>query len=96
MKRMILALSALIMLLGQAPAVAQEHQHAAPPDIKSEAVAPLAPKSPVAKTAMSEKMAEMKRKMAEKVNAQGGAVPAHKGMMKGPASKDSSKNEERK
>jgi hypothetical protein len=95
MKRMIPVLSAL-MLLGQAPVAAQEHQHAAQPDIKSEAVAPPAPKSPVATSAMNEKMAEMKRKMAEKMKEQGGAVPAHKGMMKGTVPKDSNKNEEKK
>ena len=95
MKRMILMLSAL-MLLGQAPVAAQEHQHGTQPDIKAEAVEPPAPKSPPAKTAMSDKMAEMKRKMAEKMKAQEPAGPERKGMMKGTAPQDSSKNEERK
>jgi hypothetical protein len=83
-KRTVVVLSAL-MLLGQAPVAAQEHQHGAQPDSKSEAVAPPAAKPPTAKDAMSEKMAEMKRKMAEKMKAQETASPVGKHMMKGHA-----------
>jgi hypothetical protein len=95
MKRTAVALS-LLMLLGWAPVAAQEHQHGAQPDIKSEAVAPPTSKPPAAKNAMSEKMAEMKRKMAEKMKAPETASPVGKNMMKGHAPNDSSKNEEKK
>jgi hypothetical protein len=83
------------MLIYQVPIVAQEHQHGAPADSKSEAAAPPPAKSPTAKDAMSEKMVEMKRKMAEKMKAQETASLPGKNMMKRHAPNDSSKIEEK-
>lgn len=95
MQRIVFAIG-LLMLLGQVPVAAQEHQHGAPADSKFETVAPPASKPPAAINAMSEKMAEMKRKMAEKMKAPETASPVGKNLMKGHAPNDSSKNQDKK
>lgn len=87
MKPTIAALGMLI-LLGSMPVLAQEHQHSAPAGSQAEVAPPV--KAPVPKQPMSEKMTEMKGKMAEKMKAKEGSFMAGKGMMKSPPPRESS------